>query len=71
MSCMVKIAISKKKNKNEEEEKAEEESLRERILLAWTRLCKFWIELLRLFLVLDLIRSVVMVMEEGQGSAEE
>lgn len=70
MSCMVKIAISKKKNKNEEEEKAEEESLRERILLAWTRLCKFWIELF-LFLVLDLIRSDVMVMEEGQGSAEE
>lgn len=45
MSCMVKIAIFKKKNKNEEEEKKEEESLRERILLAWTRLCKFWIEL--------------------------
>lgn len=62
MSCMVKIAISKKKNKNEEEEKEEEEFLRERILLAWTRLCKFW---------MDLIRSVVMVMEEGQGSAEE
>lgn len=46
MSCMVKIAITKKnKYNNEEEEKAEEESLRERILLAWTRLCKFWIEL--------------------------
>lgn len=45
MSCMVKIAISKKNNKNEEEEKQEEEFIRERILLAWTRLCKFWIEL--------------------------
>lgn len=42
MSCMVKIAITKKNMyNNEEEEKAEEESLRERILLAWTRLCKF------------------------------
>lgn len=49
MSCMVKIAITKKKNKNEEEEKAEEESLRERISLAWTRLCKFWIELFHFF----------------------